>query len=169
MILLESWRDFFVAEVGASAALAGLLFVALSINIQQILQFGHLPIRAAHTLTMLMAALIVSSIALIAAPPHAILTTLAIVTLANWLLSVGFVYRYSRPASDAAADTFVQPMWYLISFGASSQGASLPLAVGALVALGGNDQGWYWIAAGILLSFASAVYNTWVLLVEILR
>ena len=39
------WRDFFVGSVGASAALTGLLFVAISINLQQILRFPHLPGR----------------------------------------------------------------------------------------------------------------------------
>ena len=33
---MGEWSDFFVAEVGASAALAELLFVAVSINLGQI-------------------------------------------------------------------------------------------------------------------------------------
>jgi len=35
----EEWKDLFVAMAGASAALAGLLFVAVSINVDRIIHF----------------------------------------------------------------------------------------------------------------------------------
>lgn len=38
MSTLEGWTNFFIAQVGASAALAGLLFVAISINIERLLK-----------------------------------------------------------------------------------------------------------------------------------
>ena len=37
------WANFFFAEVGASAALVGLLFVAVSINLKRILEVPGLP------------------------------------------------------------------------------------------------------------------------------
>ena len=40
------WESLFVAEAGASAALAGLLVVALSINLERILKGSGLPGRA---------------------------------------------------------------------------------------------------------------------------
>jgi len=40
---LAEWANFFVAEVGASAALAGLVVVATSINLSRILLFPQLP------------------------------------------------------------------------------------------------------------------------------
>jgi hypothetical protein len=43
----SAWHDFFVGSMGASAALTGLLFVAISINLEQILKFPNLPGRAA--------------------------------------------------------------------------------------------------------------------------
>jgi hypothetical protein len=45
----EAWFDFGVGIVGAAAALAGLLFVAISINIELILAIPTLPSRAAGT------------------------------------------------------------------------------------------------------------------------
>src|ERR1700677_4984867 len=47
------WENFFVAEVGAAAALTGLLFVAVSINLARILAVPHLPDRAGETLVVL--------------------------------------------------------------------------------------------------------------------
>lgn len=35
---MEQWQSFFVAQASASAALAGLLFVAVSINLSRILK-----------------------------------------------------------------------------------------------------------------------------------
>ena len=47
---IEAWSDFAVMTGGASAALAGLLIVAMSINVEQILAFADLPERAAAAL-----------------------------------------------------------------------------------------------------------------------
>ena len=53
-----------VAEVGAAAALSGLVIVAISINLQRILSFPQLPGRAAEMLIMLVGTLLASSFAL---------------------------------------------------------------------------------------------------------
>jgi hypothetical protein len=58
------WHDFLVSAVGASAALLGLLFVAISINLGQILKHRHLPGRAAGTLGILLSDLVVCSFGL---------------------------------------------------------------------------------------------------------
>jgi len=44
----KDWTDFLVAEVGASAALAGLLLVAISINVANILEYRSTVTRAAE-------------------------------------------------------------------------------------------------------------------------
>ena len=44
------WDSFFLGELGAAAALAGLLVVAVSINIDQILSYPWLPSRAVATI-----------------------------------------------------------------------------------------------------------------------
>src|SRR5262249_51640091 len=52
-LLALSWDSFFVAQVSASAALTGLVFVALSINLQRIMNFPQLVDRAAEALIVL--------------------------------------------------------------------------------------------------------------------
>ena len=42
----DAWTNFFVAMAGATAALSGLLIVAMSVNIRQLLASPSLPARA---------------------------------------------------------------------------------------------------------------------------
>jgi hypothetical protein len=45
----------------------------------------------------------------------------------------------------------------------------LPLVIGGLMLALGRHEGMVWVAAGVMLSLAAGVFNTWILLIEILR
>jgi hypothetical protein len=61
----DGWGELFLAEAGASAALAGLLFVAISINLTKILEVRGLVGRAGEAIVLLVAVLIVSTLVLV--------------------------------------------------------------------------------------------------------
>ena len=62
---MSVWNDFFTAELAASAALVGLIFVGISINLTRIVTIPRLPSRALLALIVLLAILVVSSLLLV--------------------------------------------------------------------------------------------------------
>lgn len=155
------WENFFVAEVGAAAALTGLLFVAVSINLSRILSIPHLPARAAETLVVLVGVLDVATFGLVPGQSQAafgweVVGTAAVV----WLASVKTQIAALR---DAEARQWLarRVVW--------TQVATLPFVVGGGLLVAGHASGMYWLVPGVLASFASGIQNAWILLVEILR
>jgi hypothetical protein len=155
------WTDLFVASAGASAALTGLLFVAVSVNIQDILKNAGLPARALQTLLLLLSAVVVSLVGLI---PGQSTTALGVELLA---IGLGFGGWVLVLAARALAPTreYVHPLFH---FGLVTPG-TLPLVVGAASLLAQSGGGLYWIVGGVVGALLSASVNAWVLLVEILR
>jgi modulator of FtsH protease len=165
---MHAWEGFFTAQVASTAALAGLLFVALSVNVARILQYPWLPERAAQTLVVLMGALAISSFMLFPAASARIVNYLAVGTaLFTYALTIRlsdlFVkappeWKSSGGYRRAAAINLV-----------ASQAATLPMAAGSMLLAAGHTAGYYWIACGVIVALAFALLNSWVLLVEILR
>ncbi|MET0295825.1 MAG: hypothetical protein ABW024_00375, partial [Microbacterium sp.] len=65
--LLHEWKDFNVAIAGATAALAGLVIVAASVNIGDIVKSRSLTARLGSGIVMLVSALVVSAAGLMPA------------------------------------------------------------------------------------------------------
>ena len=156
-----AWHDFFVGTIGASAAFTGLLFVAVSINLQQILKFPHLPGRAAGTLGVLLSALLISGFALAPAQGNRVLGLEIAATGALVATQALWVTPWKRSAADPQSPRFRHLFVLLLP--------SLAAIAGGLSLLAGGGGGLYWVLAAVLLAFVAASINGWVLLVEILR
>lgn len=161
---MEGWTDFFVAEVGAAAALAGLLVVAVSINVARIMSFPLLPGRAAQTLIIIAGSLLVASFALFPGQPPAVFGAEATI-IALGVGAAGAVQFRAARRHHKAGDPLT---WTLIPLGMVAL-AALPTLVGGVLLVAGDETGLYWIATGIVLSFVATLQNGWVLLIEILR
>ncbi len=158
-----AWSDFAVAVAGAAAALSGLLFVAVSINIQSIISFPGLPARAGQTLVMLLLPLAVSIALLIPAQPRAALATELIATGA---VVGAALARLNRPAARPQLEPRIS--WLLSRFGPSLLLGVLLIVAGVSLATGCGG-GLYWVPPMVLLAFGGGLANAWVLLIEILR
>ncbi len=64
-LLTPDWSDFFIAELGALAALTGFVVVAISINLGRILAYPGLPGRAAEALIAPMGAITATGVVLV--------------------------------------------------------------------------------------------------------
>ncbi len=156
------WTDLFVASAGATAALAGLLFVAVSINLERILGEAGLPERALETVLMLVGVLVVSIASLI---PGQSAGVLGLEILVGAIALTFTVIRLPLVREDGAPQLRA---WLLSRWGIRILGL-VPLIIGGASLMTSDGGGLYWVAAGIVFAIVGAVANAWVLLVEILR
>jgi hypothetical protein len=162
---MNDWQNFFVAEVGASAALLGLLFVSISINLTKILSFRSLPNRAFGALLALLAVLVVSSILLTPGQPMPFAgAEVFVIGLGVWAAITFFdVHLWRSTAKDAEH----RPRLKVLSV--VDQVTTLLYVVAGVVIFKYGVVGVYWLVPAFLFSFAKATMDAWVLLVEINR
>jgi len=158
----SEWSDLFVATAGATAALAGLLFVAVSINLDRIIGEAGLPDRALETVLLLVGVLVVSIAGLI---PGQSAGALGVELL---VLGIALTFQVIRlPLVREVAGKQVRA--WLVGRWAIRIAALAPLVLGGASLITTDGGGLYWIVAGIAFAIVGAVANAWVLLVEILR
>jgi hypothetical protein len=158
------WDAVFLGEVGASAALGGLLFVAVSINLDRIIAVKNLPGVAGAAIVLLVAVLVDAILALVPGQPRWVLGAelLAVGTVLWSFLLVLQVRALRTPIPG-------QPRFLPAMSFAGTQAATLPFVVAGVSLLLHAGGGLYWLVPGMVLSLVVAVINAWVLLVEVVR
>jgi hypothetical protein len=159
-----AWESLFVAEAGAAAALAGLVFVAVSINLQPIMASPSLPGRALESVALLVGVLSVASIGLVPHESAAVLGFLiAFMGLVVWSAPTILQLRDARRGHPGQSRAQFLGRRLLM------QSATVPYVIAGLSVVLGVGGGLYWLVPAFLLSFLGAVASAWVLLVEIMR
>ena len=160
----EGWGELFLAEAGASAALGGLLFVAVSINLERIVALRSLPGAALGTIVLLVAVLMVSTFGLVPGQPRWVFgSEVLVVGLVAWSILTGIWIRtLQAPIPN-------QPRFVPVISVVLTQAATLPMVVAGVSLLLEAGGGLYWLVPGVSFSLVVAVVNAWVLLVEVVR
>ncbi len=170
----EQWHDFFLAVSGAGAALAGLVFVALSINLREIIRGNGLVSRAGEAVTLLIAVVIVGMLGLAPDVSAGILGLLIAVTGVTLVVVVTRARIRARALVDRPAlddpgghvgPTREQWFWTLVV----GEAGTVPIAVAGISLAAGVGGGLYWLVPGVAFALIASMLDAWVLLVEIVR
>jgi len=159
----SAWAGFGAAVATAAAALAGLLFIAISINLQKILSIPGLPSRAAATLILFGTALVAAVLVVV---PGQARIALGLELLASALVLGGAQIYLDLTAERGEEDTLARRMIGRILPAYLSCGC---LAIAGATLIGEAGGGLYWLVPSIIAAIAFGLANVWVLLVEILR
>ena len=158
--MLDEWNNFFVMVGGGAAALAGLIFVALSINPDDIIRNTTHRNRAINMLSGFTAVFMACSLALIG---NQLPELLGIEWLALWLV---------------ATVIFVKGYVIALRSGMSSAGLNAPRlaggtmcylaeVAGAIFLILGQSAGLYIAAIGMIVLFGFLISGAWLLIVGI--
>ena len=158
-----SWGLAFSATASAAAALTGLLFVALSINLKQIVANPGLVARAIEVLVVLSAALILSTLLLMPGQPIGVSAIeMIVIAVATSVVTGRIQMRTDRKALGLSRRAFM-------SRAVGAHTGPVFLLVGAVSLLTQTGGGLYWVVPALLAMISVSIIGAWVMLVEILR
>jgi hypothetical protein len=165
---IGEWSEFAAAHVGASAALLGLIFVALTINLREVVASKVLVNRAAEAVVLLGGVLATSTVVLLPGQARGALSAELIVLGFGILAAVSFLQRGAsvQPVDPGKPGP---PRYSLPIRRALGLGAPVLFGVAGLTLAATAGGGLYWWPAGVLVSYVGALANAWILLIEILR
>lgn len=158
---LEGWSDFNVAMVGATAALAGLVIVAASVNVEAIIKSLSLTARLATVIANLMVALAGSAIALM---PGVDGRGYGVAVLLLGGCSLGFHVHAVRRIRAESSNGRLQQAQVLSGFV-----APLGFLVGGALVLAGSPSGVVWFGCASIVAIAYTLGISWIVLIEVLR
>jgi hypothetical protein len=156
------WVTFFATEVGAAAALSGLVFVALSINLRSILEEPVLVGRAAEALVLLLGP-VAFGLTLLSPCGHVLLGGIELALAAAFGVVLTLIVVRAWPVAKT------RPHHEYAIRMALAEACVATEITGAAILLAAPGTAAGWIGFGGLLCIAAGISDAWVLLVEILR
>jgi hypothetical protein len=157
------WGEFGTAVAAASAALLGLLFVAISINLKMILDEPGLPSRAGQTLILFGTPLVTAVLLIV---PDQARVALGLELIATGLVIGGGQIYLDLTTERGDEETFGRRMVGRVFPAYISCGC---LAVAGATLIGEAGGGLYWLVPSVIAAIVFGLLNVWVLLVEIQR
>jgi hypothetical protein len=163
----EGWSDLFVCAGGATAALSGLIFVSLSVNLRTLLDSDKsdgrnlLTGRAMEALAALLTVLVISIVALTPGIGRDVLAAFILFTAAGSMVSPVRVMQASRGLGRPGIPLLLRLV--------TAIALTLALLASGVTLAADSGGGLLWLPAAFVVAIAVAAINAWVLLVEVMR
>ena len=165
---IGDWESFALAHVGASAALLGLVFVVISINLRDIVGSGPLVHRAGEAVVLLGGVLAVATVVLIPGQRKDVLSA-ELILLAGALFAVILFLQRDAETQPTDPGRPGPPRVSLAMRRVFGLGAAVLIALAGITLAAEVGGGLYWLPAAILAAYAGSLSNAWILIIEILR
>jgi hypothetical protein len=154
----DQWHDFFIMVGGAAAVLTGLVFVALSLNLEVVIPDATHRYRAIGTLSNFAGIFVLCALALMGGQNH-------VAVGIEWLLVSSaacavYVYGYLRARSQGGSPTTLSLLRTI-----SGTTCFVALIVGSVVLLVGATAGLYIAAVAMVILGVYSVSGAWLLVV----
>jgi hypothetical protein len=150
------WHDFATMIGGASGALTGLLFVAVSLNANRIAGHTGLRASAAQTLILFITPLLIAATLLVPRQPDWVLGTELIVIG----LLAGLVLSINHPVKLGLGDDELR-LISIFSRPASNVIATALVAASGIIVAAGQDAGIYLLFPASIVAFVTGMLNAW--------
>ncbi len=162
------WSDFALAQLGASAALLGLVFVGMSINLKEFVGTPLLVNRALEAIVLLATVLVTATAVLMPDQSREVVGVELIVVGLFATVSVLRLQQGTRADVVAPGDRGPTRA-SVVSRRLLGLGSVVLIVVAGVLVLTEAGGGLYWWPAAIVVAYLGALVDAWVLLVEILR
>lgn len=158
--MIEQWHDFFIMVGGAAAALTGLVFVAMSLNLEIIVKDLTHKHRAIGTLTGFTSVFVICALVLMGSQSYQSVgfEWFVVATIAGAIYVNGYVQAKRRGKSPLGL-TLIRLVF----------GTSLYIieVLGAIIFMFGNSLGIYIAAIAMVVILAYTITGAWLLLVGV--
>ena len=158
----ELWRDVFVMLGTAAAALIGLLFIATSLHLEEIVKNQMYRIRARNNLFYLWIMFVQAALVLIPQPMAALGIELTVIVVFLLLLHIKnfYVFLYKNKEMGARGGFQIYTTLRFIT-------SDLLGLAGATFLVALSNWGMYLITASYLIFIGSVIYSAWLIMLGV--
>jgi hypothetical protein len=163
----ESWTNFALVVGGASAALTGLLFVAVSLNAQRVAGNPALRASAGQTLVLFVVPLLTSILLMVPGQPRWVIGTelTALAVIAGLTLIV--VGRNKTSGADSTDNSTTGRILRVLDRSSPNLLTVVFLLTGGITVLAGHGGGLYWFVPSAVVALVGGVMNAWLFLTRL--
>src|SRR5262249_35322921 len=157
----SQWNDFALAQLGASAALLGLVFVGMSINLKEFVSSSLLVNRGLEAIVLLASVLLAATAVLIPAQSR---DAVGIELIAIGVFTSTVVLRLQVGAgADVVPRGERGPSRESVAFRRFlGLGCTVVIALAGILLLAQAGGGLYWWPVAIAAAYVGAIVNAWV-------